>query len=60
MKGSKFITSGKSTSTNIYYILTLKVQNKPSSNIYFKNLFNDNDIDWAAIYTLLHLVMHNT
>ena len=36
------------------------VQNKPSSNIYFENLFNENDMDWAAIYRLPCLVTHNT
>ena len=36
-----------------------KVQNKPSYNIYFENLFNDNDIDWAAICMLPRLVTHN-
>ena len=38
----------------------LKVQNKPSSNIYFENIFNVSDIDWEAIYMLLHLFSHNT
>ena len=40
--------------------MTLKVQNKHSSNIYFKNLFNYHDIDWTAIYMLPCLVTHNT
>ena len=39
----------------MYSILILQFQNKPSSNIYFENLFNDNDIDWAAIYMLPRL-----
>ena len=39
--------------------MILKVQNKPSS-IYFKNLFNDNDIDWAAIYMLPCQVTYKT
>ena len=54
IKGSRVITLDKLTSTVIYYILISNVQNKPSSNIYFENSFNDNDINWAAIY------MHNT
>ena len=37
----------------------IEVQNKPSSNIYFENLFNDN-IDRAAIYMLPRIVTHNT
>ena len=57
---SRVITLDKLTSTEICFILILKVQNKPSSNIYFENLFNYNDIDWTAIYMLPHLVTHNT
>ena len=41
-------------------MLILNVQNKRSSNIYFENLFNHDDIDWAAIYIIPRLVMHNT
>ena len=59
IKGSRVITLDKLTSTEIYSILTLKVQNKPS-NIYFENLFNYHDIDWTAIYMLPRLVTHNT
>ena len=40
--------------------MILKVQNEPSSNIYFENLFNGNDIDRASIYMLPRLVTHNT
>ena len=60
IKGSRVITLDKLTSTEIYSILTVKVQNKPSSNIYFENLFNYHDIDWTAIYMLPRLVTHNT
>ena len=49
IKGSRFITSDELRSTEIYSTLILKVQNKLSSDIYFKNLFNYNDIDWTAI-----------
>ena len=45
IKGSRVITVGNLGSINIYSMLILNVQNKPSSNIYFKNLFSDNDID---------------
>ena len=41
-------------------MLILNVQNKRSSNIYFENLFNHDDIDWAVIYIIPRLVMHNT
>ena len=40
--------------------MILKVQNKPSSNIYLKNLFNHEDTDWKAIYMLPRLVTHDT
>ena len=43
IKSSRVITLDKLTSTKIYSILILKVQNKPSPNIYFAYLFNDND-----------------
>ena len=50
----------KLTSTEIYSLLILKLQSKLSSNIYFENLFNSNDIDCAAIYMLPRLVLHNS
>ena len=37
-----------------------KVQNKPSSNIHFKILFDDYNIDWPAVYMLPHQAMYNT
>ena len=40
--------------------MILKVEKKPFSNIYFENLFNHDDIDWTAIYTLPLIVTHNT
>ena len=60
IKGSRVITLDKLTPIEIYSILISKVQNKPSSNIYFGNLFNDYNIDWTAIYMLPHLVTYNT
>ena len=45
IKGSRVITLNILTSTEIYSIFVSKVQNKPSSNIYFENLFNDYNID---------------
>ena len=36
LKGSRFIILDKLISTEIYSTLISKVQNKPSSNIYFK------------------------
>ena len=59
IKGSG-VTFDKLTSTEIYSTLVLKIQNKPSSDIFFENLFNDNDIDRATIYMLSRLVSHST
>ena len=59
IKGSRVILVHKLTSTKIYSMLILKVQNKPSSNICFENFFNDS-VGWAAMYMLPHLVKHNT
>ena len=45
----KFIKQIKFLSTEIIYsILISKVQNRPSSYIYFENLYNDQNINWAA------------
>ena len=45
IKGSKDLIIDKLTSTEIHSILISKVQNEISSNIYFKNLFDDSHID---------------
>ena len=60
IKDSTAIALNKFKSPEIYSTLVLKVQNKPSSNIYFENLFNYDDIDWTAIYKLPRLVTHDT
>ena len=60
VKGSRVITLDKLASTEIYYLLISRAQNTPSSNIYFKNLYNDYNIDWAAIYMLPRLITYNT
>ena len=60
IKGSGVLTLDTLTSTKIYSILILKVQNKPSSNFYFENLFNGNDIEWAKMYMLPSLAKYNT
>ena len=56
----RVMTLDKLTSIKTYSILISKDQNKPSSHIYFKNLFNDYNIDWTAIYMLPRLVTYNT
>ena len=55
VKGSTVITLDKLTSTEIYSILISRAQNKPSSNIYSENLYNDYNIEWTAIYMLPRL-----
>ena len=60
IKERRILILNKLSSTEIYAILISKVQNKPSSNFYFKNLFDDNDIYWATIYMLPRLAKHNT
>ena len=56
IKGSRILTLDKLSSSEI----TSKFQNKPCSNFYFESLFNDNDIDWAAINMLPRLATYNT
>ena len=41
IKGLRVITLDKITSIEIYSVLISKIQNKPSSNAYLENLFND-------------------
>ena len=53
------MTLDKLRSTDIHSILILKVENKPSSDIYFENLLIGYNIDWTPIYMLPHLVMYN-
>ena len=59
-KDSRVITLGKVTPTEMYSILISKVQDKPSSNACFENLFNDYNIDWTAIYMLPRHVMYDS
>ena len=54
VKGSRVITLDKLISTEICSILISRAHNKPSSNIYFENLYNYYNIDWTAIYMLPH------
>ena len=56
---TKVITLDKKTSAEIYSMLTLKAQNKPCSNIYFENLYNDYIIEWEEICKLPRLVTYN-
>ena len=59
MKGSIILTLDKLTSTEIYSMLISKAQNKPSSNVYCKILFADDDIDLGAIYMPPGLATYN-
>ena len=60
VKGLRVITLDKLTLTKIYFILISRAQNKPSSNIYFENLYNDYNIYRTAIYILPRLITCNT
>ena len=59
IKGSRVITLDKLTSTKIYSVWILKVQNKPSSKIYFENLFNYDELIGQQ-FMLPRLVTPNT
>ena len=59
IKDSRVIALDKLTSTEICSILISKVQNKPSTNIYFENLSNDYNTDLAANYMLPCLIKYN-
>ena len=41
-------------------ILISNIVNKPTSNIYFKKLFENTTLDWSKIYVLLRLVTVDT
>ena len=56
---SRVLTLDKLTLTEIIPILISKVH-KNSSNMYFENLLDDNDIRWATTYMLPSLVSYNT
>ena len=60
VKDSRVITLDKLTSAEIYSILIPRAQNKPSSNTYFENLYNDYNIGGTAIYTLPRLITNST
>ena len=60
VKGSRVITLDKLTSTEIYSRLISRAENQSFSNIHFENLYNDYNIDWAAIYMLPGLITYNT
>ena len=56
---TRVLTLDKLTLTEIIPILISKVHNN-SSNMYFENLLDDNDIRWATTYMLPSLVSYNT
>ena len=60
IKGSRVITLDKLKATKIYSTLISKLQSKPSSKVNFKNLCNNYNIDWTAIYMLPRLGTYNT
>ena len=50
----------KLTAKEIYTILILKVENKPTSQIYFENVFPGEPLDWNQIYILPRIVTINS
>ena len=59
MAGSRVLTLEEPTSPKIYSILISKDQNK-SSDFYFENLFDGNDIDREKVYILPCIAKYNT
>ena len=57
IKGSRVMTSDILTSNKMQFILALKVQSKPSSNIQLESLFNESYIDWSSIYMVLYVLL---
>ena len=53
-ENTKFLLNTK------YYLWISRAQNKPSSDIYFENLFHDYNIDWTIIYALPCLITNST
>ena len=60
IKSHGVINLSKLTSSKIYSRMLSKVQNKPSSNLFFKDLFDDSATNWAVIYMTPIEVMYNT
>ena len=55
IKGAKILATDKLSSGKIYSILISNIANKPTSNIYFKKLFENTTLDWSKIYLLPRL-----
>lgn len=60
IRNSRILSLNKITSKELYSILISKINNKPSSNLYFEYLFKDNSIEWKKIYMLPHITTNNT
>ena len=56
----KILSTDKLSSKEKYLILISNIVNKPTSNIYFKKLFENTTLDWSKIYVLLRLVTVDT
>ena len=55
IKGARILSLDQLSSKEIYSILTSNIVNKPTSNIYFENLFENTILDWNKIYQSLRL-----
>ena len=50
----------KLTAKEIYTILILKVENIPTSQAYFENIFQNENLDWNEIYILPRIITVNS
>ena len=52
IKGARIVSTNKLSSKEIYSIQISNIVNKPTSNIYFENLFENKNLDWSKVYLL--------
>ena len=60
MKPNSLFNIEKLESRELYCILNSSRNNKPTSQIYFKENFDSEELDWRIIYTLPRKVTTNT
>ena len=49
IKGARILTLEKLSSEELYSVLITKVIDKPSSNVYFENVFPNTKFDWTKM-----------
>ena len=60
IKGARILTLKKLFSKELYSILIIKFTNKPSSNVFFDNIFPNIKFDWRKIYILPRITTIDT